>query len=104
MLSAQEAQRFQDSLTKDSIVMLGDERAFLLLLKQESNQSDSSMREDMIAYIDELIRRIDEKIRILENQIIWKDAYDIAVILPFRSDVMPSALETVETRNRKGNA
>ena len=72
--------------------MLGEERAFLLLLKQESNPSDSSMREDMIAYIDELIRRIDQKIRILENQIIWKDAYDIAVILPFRSDVMPSAL------------
>lgn len=92
VLSAQEAQRFQDSLTKDSIVMLGDERAFLLLLKQESNPADSSMREDMIAYIDELIRRIDEKIRILENQIIWKDAYDIAVILPFRSDIVPKAL------------
>ena len=91
-LSAKEAQIFQDSLRKDSIVMLGEERAFLLLLKQESNPADSSIREDMMAYIDELIRRIDQKIRILENQIVWKDAYDIAVILPFRSDVMPSAL------------
>ncbi len=91
-LSAKEAEIFQDSLRKDSVLMLGEERAFLLLLKQESNPSDSSMREDMLAYIDELIRRIDQKIRILENQIVWKDAYDIAVILPFRSDVMPRAL------------
>ncbi len=91
-LSAKEAEIFQDSLRKDSVLMLGEERAFLLLLKQESTPSDSSMREDMLAYIDELIRRIDQKIRILENQIVWKDAYDIAVILPFRSDVMPSAL------------
>ena len=91
-LSAKEAQIAQDSLRKDSIVMLGEERTFLMLLKQESNQADSSMREAMIAYIDELIRRIDQKIRILENQIVWKDAYDIAVILPFQSDKMPSAL------------
>ena len=40
VLSAQETQTFQDSLTKDSIVMLGDERAFLLLLKQESNPKE----------------------------------------------------------------
>ena len=96
VLSAQEAQIFQDSLRKDSIVMLGEERAFLLLLKQESNPADSSTRDNMIAYINELIRRIDQKIRILENQMVWKDAYDIAVILPFRSDVMPSALEQWE--------
>ena len=92
-LSAKEAQKYQDSLRKDSIAMLGEERTFLLLLRQESNPADSSMREDMIAYIDELIRRIDQKLQILENQIVWKDAYDIAVILPFRSDVMPSALD-----------
>ena len=92
VLSAQEAQIFQDSLRKDSIVMLGEERAFLLLLKQESNPADSSTRDNMIAYINELIRRIDQKIRILENQMVWKDAYDIAVILPFRSDVMPLSL------------
>lgn len=92
-LTPNEAHRIQDSLRNDSIVMLRNERAFLLLLQQESNSVDSSMREDMVAYIDELIRRIDRKIRILENQIIWQDAYDIAVILPFRSDVMTSALE-----------
>ncbi|MEC8627131.1 MAG: hypothetical protein VXY37_01875 [Bacteroidota bacterium] len=96
VLSAHEAQIFRDSLRKDSIVMLGEELAFLLLLKQESNPADSSTRENMIAYIDKLIRRIDQKIRILENQMVWKDAYDIAVILPFRSDVMPSALEQWE--------
>ena len=95
-LSAKEAQRFQDSLRKDSVVILVAERTFLLRLKQESNSFDSSMREDVIAFIDELIRRIDQKIRILENQMVWKDAYDIAVILPFRSDVMPSALEQWE--------
>lgn len=96
VLSAHEAQIFRDSLRKDSIVMLGEERAFLLLLKQESNPADFSTHENMIAYIDKLIRRIDQKIRILENQMVWKDAYDIAVILPFRSDVMPSALEQWE--------
>ena len=95
-LSAQEVQFIQDSLRKDSLIILNKERDFLLRLKQESNPVDSSLREAIIAYIDELIHRIDQKISTIENQIIWKDAYDIAVILPFRGDVMPSALEQWE--------
>lgn len=91
--SPEEAQKVQDSLRNDSLVMFGKERLFLIQLKQEINLSDSALRETMLRFVDGLIHRIDEKIRTLQNQINWKDSYDIALILPFRSDVMPKALE-----------
>ena len=89
----EEAQKVQDSLRNDSLAMLGKERLFLIQLRQEINQSDSALREPMLRFVDGLIRRIDNKIEALQHQINWKTAYDIAVILPFRSDVMPKALE-----------
>ena len=80
-------------LLKDSINSLLTEKIYLLQLQQNIDQFNESIKEPINAYIEELIFRIDIKIAAYKERMIWKDSYHIALILPFRSDVMRIALD-----------
>ena len=80
-------------LLKDSINSLLTEKIYLLQLQQNIDQFNEAIREPINAYIEELIYRIDTKIASYKERMIWKDSYHIALILPFRSDVMGIALD-----------
>ena len=80
-------------LLKDSINFLLNEKIYLLQLQQNIDQFDEAIREPINAYVEELIHRIEIKIAAYKERIIWKDSYHIALVLPFRSDVMGIALD-----------